>query len=363
MRIALVGRMDEREVHIHKMLNSLVKRGYDCLFVGWNRFAEPWQPAEPQWERRVWHQPAGMGMVTTKYFLAFRKFIERALESHPVELAIGVNEEVVYLMKSWRGRLFSSLLLDTRDELDRRVGNAGRLVQGMLCHVASRARDAADTILSSDPRRREGYRPSHRKKTLIVPNYPTDCGAPLWQRMPEGEFRIFAGGALSKERGLEFLLAAAEAAGVAIRSAGRLMDEYARDIFCRHPLVNYLGCLTPEKAMEQLADCHASVAFYAPGPAINRLASPNKVYDALCVGRPILVSDETEIADWVERNGVGHRIRYGDVAGLAARLGNLRAKQAELPGFARRARELFLRGYSWESQEPVLYSAIDSVVG
>ncbi len=363
MRIALVARMDEREAHCAKMLHSLVNRGYPCVFIGWNRFAEAWQPTNARWKREIWHQPAGMGLYTAGHFFRFRRFVQTALAQHSVDLVIGVNEEIVYLLDKWRGRHFSSLLLDARDELDIRVQTSIPLLGRILGHVACQAREAADAILCAHPRRRDRYRPAHQRKTVILANYPVDCGAQLWGRMPEGEFRIFAGGALSEERGLRFLLKAAEAARVRIFSAGRLMDDYARRIFCCHRLVHYVGCLSAEAAMAQLAGCHASVAFYAPGRTINRLAAPNKVYDALCVGRPILVSGETEIADWVEQHGVGHRIKYGDVDGLRACLENLRAQSLALPRLALRARKLFLGGYSWESQEPVLCAAIESVLG
>jgi len=362
MTIALVSRTDEREVRSEKILHSLTRRGYHCLFVGWNRLSDGWQPEQAVWERRVWLQPAGTGVGAAKHLFRFRQFVGDTLRQHPVQLAIGVNEEVVYLLKNWRGRYFSKLLLDTHDELDTRVRTANPLLQATLSYVAGQARDSADAIFCVHPHRREAYHPAHQLKTVTLRNYPTDVGELVWNRIPQGEFRIFAGGALSRQRGLEFLLKAAERTAVPIVSAGRLMDDYARNIFCRHPLVRYRGCLSVGDAMAQLADCHASVAFYAPGPRINCLAAPNKVYDAVCVGRPILISDETEVADWVERNRTGLRVRYGDVEGLAAQIQALKANQSELPSFAVRARELFREGYSWESQEPVLYSAVHNAL-
>ena len=362
MTIALVSRTDEREPHCGKLLNSLVNHGYRCTFIGWNRFPDPWQPSSPRWHREVWHKPADAGPGAARFFFGFRKFVAQALARHPNRLVIAVNEEVVYLLKQWRGRLFSSLLLDARDELDLRVRCPNQAWRMVLGHVADEAREAADRILCAQPQRRELYRSEHQQKTVIVPNYPADFGAHLWDRLPQGEFRIFAGGALGRARGLEFLLQAARSASVRIVSAGRLTDDFARNVFCRDPLVDYLGLLTPENAMRWLADCHVSVAFYAPGPRINCLAAPSKVYDALCVGRPILVSAESEIADWVEQSELGHKIPYGDGQGLAARIEQLKARQSELPQLARRARELFLKGYSWESQEPVLFSAIESAL-
>jgi glycosyltransferase involved in cell wall biosynthesis len=356
--IALVSRMDEREVRSAKILDSLLKRGHSCMVVGWNRFGDEWQPPHCTWERDVLNLPAGMGLGNAKHVLRFRKHVAEALAKRRVQVAIAVNEEVAYLTRTWRRRLFSSLVLDTHDELDQRVQTTNPVLKAVLSHVACKARDSADAILCTNPLRRDRYRAAHRQKTAILPNYPVDCGAHLWDRLPAGDFRVYIGGALGQDRGLEFLLKAAETASVRIVSAGRLMDDYAQRVFCRHPLVRYVGCLSASEAMALLADCHASVAFYAPGPEINHLASPNKVYDALCVGRPILVSDEAAVADWVERNETGYRIKYGDIQGLTAALEKLRSSSF-LPEFARRARETFLQGYSWESYESVLYSAVD----
>ncbi len=356
--IALVSRSDERDVRLAKILASLLRKGARCVVIGWNRFGDQWRPPRVSWERDILNLPAGMGLGNAKHLVRFRGHVAEALAKRPVRMVIAVNEEVAYLAKPWRGRLFSSLVLDTHDELDQRVHTTNPLLKAILAHVASKARDSADAIFCTNPLRRERYRVAHQRKTVILPNYPVDFAAQLWNRLPVGEVRIFVGGALSQNRGLEFLLKAAETVSVRLVAAGRLMDDYSRQVFCRHPLVHYVGCLSPEEAMALLADCHASVSFYAPGPEINYLASPNKVYDALAVGRPILVSDEAAVADWVEQNQTGYRIKYGDVQGLAAVLERLKTSAA-LPEFARRTRALFLQGYSWESCEPVLYSAVE----
>jgi len=349
--------MDEREPRSTKVLHSLSKRA-DCVFIGWNRFGDGWAPHAKLWQREILHYPVGMGIKTAVHGLRFRSHVANALERHRPDVAIAVNEETAYLIRKWKGKLYSRLVIDNWDEFDIRVRSRNPFIHAICSYVAQNARDAADAILCASSARLDIYSERHRRKVLVLPNYPNDTGAELWDRFPQGEFRIFMGGALGESRGLAFTLAAAEKADVKIVSAGRLMDSYARNIFSRHPSVRYVGCLSMEEAMILLSDCNASLAFYEPGPVINRLAAPNKVYDALCVGRPILISDETEIADWVQQNDVGLRIKYGDIDGLANALVTLKNHSASLSEFAGRARRLFLQGYSWESAEPALFAAL-----
>lgn len=357
MKIALISRMDEREPRATKVLHSLSKRA-DCVFVGWNRFGDAWAPDADLWERDILQYPAGMGIRTALHGFRFRAHVARALERHRPDVVLAVNEETAYLIRNWKGKLYSRLVIDNWDEFDTRIRSGNPFLHAICSRIAQKARHAADAILCVSNARRATYAQQHQVKTFILPNYPNDTGAGLWNRFPQGEFRIFVGGALGESRGLAFTLAAADRADVKIISAGRLMDSYARDVFSKHPSVRYVGCLSQEEAMILLSDCHASVAFYEPGPAINRLAAPNKVYDALCVGRPILISDENEVADWVEQNDLGVRIKYGDVDGLASALLALKKCSDGLSEFAARARQHFLQGYNWESAEPALFAAV-----
>lgn len=78
-------------------------------------------------------------------------------------------------------------------------------------------------------------------------------------------------------------------------------------------------------------------------------ASPNKVYDALCVGRPLIINQEARPSRWVTEQGVGLACRYGDVAALAVLVASLGARRRTLAVFAQHARcTLLAGGFTWE---------------
>jgi len=360
-RVAFISRMDERNVRLAKLLATVAPRS-ECVLVGWSRFDEDWAPGAVSWQREILRQPTGEGLLTARHLPGFLDHVERALRKHRADLVVAINDEVGWLAGRYKGKLFGSLVLDLEDELEARVRTRNPLLKAALRWVAEAARAAADRILSVDARRLELLSAEHRRKAVVVPNYPRDAGPALWRRLPQGPARVFVGGALARTRGLPTVLRAAGGAGVGIVSAGRLMDSYAAEVFVRSPLVSYVGCLRPEEALEAMAGCDLAVALYEPGPQINRLAAPNKVYDALCVGRPILVNREMDLSRWIEEQQIGFAAPYGDVETIGRIFSSLPARRAGLASFAARARRLFDQGYSWKACEPVVLSALEQAL-
>jgi glycosyltransferase involved in cell wall biosynthesis len=80
-------------------------------------------------------------------------------------------------------------------------------------------------------------------------------------------------------------------------------------------------------------------------------ASPNKIYDAMAVGRPVLINREVRLAEWVEAAGVGFACDYQDIDGLRAIVSRLETERGALMAFAARARRLFVDRYQWAQME------------
>jgi hypothetical protein len=126
---------------------------------------------------------------------------------------------------------------------------------------------------------------------------------------------------------------------VQVVSAGWPYDDFASQVFIRHPRVEYHGIVTARRALELAASCDAVFCYYAPINVYMVNASPNKVYDAMAVGRPVLINREVRLAEWVEQAGVGYTCAYADVACLRSVIAQLwPTAQRELPSSRQRAR-------------------------
>ena len=104
---------------------------------------------------------------------------------------------------------------------------------------------------------------------------------------------------------------------VEIVSAGWLLDSYANEVFVAHPAVRFHGIVSSRRSLELAAMCDAVFAFYAPTSEGNLNASPNKVYDAMSVGRPVIINSEVRMAQWIVDKRLGFAAPYGDVEALA----------------------------------------------
>ena len=87
---------------------------------------------------------------------------------------------------------------------------------------------------------------------------------------------------------------------VSIVSAGWPYDDFASQVFVPHPRVEFHGIVTARESLELAAGCDAIFAYYEPANAYMVNTSPNKVYDAMAVGRPVLINREVRLAGWVQ---------------------------------------------------------------
>lgn len=78
------------------------------------------------------------------------------------------------------------------------------------------------------------------------------------------------------------------------------------------PRASWMGLVSKLDALRMMRRSSAVALLYDPAIPVNRMAAPNKFYESLMVGTPVLVSRGMGIGDEVERYGLGFVINYGD---------------------------------------------------
>lgn len=104
--------------------------------------------------------------------------------------------------------------------------------------------------------------------------------------------------------------------------------------------VHYFGKVTRLRALAMMRDVDLVAMLYDPSIPVNRIAAPNKFYEAICVGTPILVSKGMGIGKTVRCAGLGWEVEYSNSAQLRDFLRNLSRDAIENSGL--RCREYFL---------------------
>lgn len=114
--------------------------------------------------------------------------------------------------------------------------------------------------------------------------------------------------------------------------------------------IRFYGTVPYETVLEKEAYCDILPAIYDPQVKNHRFAAPNKFYEGLMLGKPLIMAEETGMSGVVDANRLGVVIPYSK-EGLVRGLEKLLAIRNEWPEMGRRMRSLYEQEYSWEIME------------
>jgi glycosyltransferase involved in cell wall biosynthesis len=353
MRVAFIGSSDGSEPRTAKTCRSLRALGHDVTYVGWDRSPTEKKNIDlPGVHMDCLEYATPHGRATARGLVRHYGHIVKALARLRPDVVHCQNEDHTFLLLPFRGILYRSVICDIFDALTDRYFNLAGWRARSARAVSSIGRTGADRIIATDEVRLGRLAPMHRRKAIVVMNVPEDPGPELAATIPTGPPRVFVGGSLSRSRGLERILAVAERLPeLEIISVGWPRDNYATEVFLPHPNVHYHGVVTTKESLQMQAGCDALLALYEPAQANNIFASPNKVYDAMSVGRPVIINTEARLSDWIVQQDVGCVCPYDDVETLTQIVASLRSRRAQLAEYAQRVRDLYLREFTWARME------------
>ncbi|WIO75372.1 glycosyltransferase [Porticoccaceae bacterium LTM1] len=248
-------------------------------------------------------------------------------------------------------------VLDTyadRYKVPKIVSNALRWLE---CSVAR----CADLVVHVDKIRIQTL-PVKLKQVLIVRNLPMlkDLPGSVINRREvagsEDKIKVLFSGGVFWHRGLSQIVEAIRiikekyAQDVALDVIGYGGDSEIEFLKQNSDICNYHGVVTSKEALEFSARSDFLVALYSPDSEINRLACPNKVYDAFYTGIPIILNRELYISAGFEGYKNVVVASYDNPEEIADNLYGAFLRQDEVFLFGMELSERWLKGCSWESE-------------
>ena len=196
-------------------------------------------------------------------------------------------------------------------------------------------------------------------KTKLVMNVPPSAGSGM---STDTEAGLFYAGNFDLSRDMRYAMRVFDSSGLAVTFAGDgpLLKDTQRQAASEH--VRFLGRIPAEEVFAQTARCLAVLALYDPSYPNNRLASPNKLFDAMKYGKPALVSAGTVMARIVDENQCGLVVEYGDADSLSRAIRTL-GDRREYERMCKNALDAFEGRYSWEVMTPNLLQLYESLTG
>ena len=195
-----------------------------------------------------------------------------------------------------------------------------------------------------------------------VQNYPilsqmlAPHPAPYRNRQPHVAYI----GGISAIRGAREMVQAMEIAGrrwgARLLLAGRFTPESLEDELWRLPgwrYIDYVGWLDRERVAEALSRVRAGLVLFHPEPNhVN--AQPNKIFEYMAAGLPVIASDFPLWRDLVAGNGAGLLANPLNPEAIAEAIGWVIEHPAEAEAMGRRGREAVRERYNWDREKEKL---------
>lgn len=358
MHVVVIHQQDGTDVRVGKVCRT-VSGQHRVTYLGWNREMVETSPDLGASARILFARAAKYGSGTVAARFSFLWWLVRQLRRLRPDAVIVVNEELALPLVLLRPFVGYRLLIDIHDPLADRV-----VVRGagwLLKLIQTIARTGSDRLWVTDEARFARLSRRHQRKALILPNYPNRPKFRLQDALTDlssPRVSIAVLGSLHANRGIDILRQAMESCGgCQVEAAGWIADDVSRS-FCAMPEVRFHGVVDQQQSLRLMSSCDLVFCFYNPEIPNNRNASPNKVYEAICLGKKCVINEEAQVSQWVKANGFGYVCRYADVAALAD---ILRAVQRDIPAHRAADRRLVEFAESklyWEVAEPALLGSV-----
>jgi len=117
----------------------------------------------------------------------------------------------------------------------------------------------------------------------------------------------------------------------------------------------FYGKLPYDKTLALEQACDIMTAIYDPKVPNHQFAAPNKFYESLMLGKPVVMARNTGFDDIIEHHHIGCLIEY-DEKGLSHGFNQLIEQKDEWNGMGQRMKKLYEEQYSWSEMEKRIVS-------
>lgn len=125
-----------------------------------------------------------------------------------------------------------------------------------------------------------------------------------------------------------------------------LLEKELRAASEQYDNIHFLGKLSYGQTLALEAQCNIMTAIYDPDIENHRFAAPNKLYESLMLGKPVLMAKGTGMSDVVEDNRIGELIDYSE-KGFEEGMRKMIDRKGEWEEMSDRMKELYQEHYNW----------------
>ena len=341
---------------VEKEAVTLHEAGYDVHVLAWDRDSDHAASEEilELYGHRIpitrlgYKATFGEGFKNIVPYLQFQLGMRRYLKKSRFDIIHACDFDTAFFSRSVvHGKKF---VFDIFDFL---YSDPKGLLQKCVYHAQNMLINSADaTIICTEDRRRQikGSRP---RRLAVVHNTPMQ---------PIGEVEALPNTAEDGGR--------VKVSYIGILQDYRLLKELA-SYFSKHPEyewhvggfgkyesffkeyaekyenIRFYGRIPYQQTLELERRCDINLAIYDPEIDNHKFAAPNKFYESLMLGKPVMMVRGTGMSEVVSAHGIGQVIEYSE-EGFAEGMEKLVARRGEWEAISQKMKQIYRQEFSWE---------------
>ena len=340
---------------VEKLAQSLVDSGRLVFVVAWDRSGQ--QPTREKETpignifRMRLKARYGSGIKNVPFLLIWQVYLVVWLCAHrwAYDVIHACDFDTVLPALFMRRAFRKKVVFDIFDFYSDSVRNTPGVILKAISRAERRAINSADVVILADESRKQQISESTPNKLVVVYNSPVDA-AVIPSRSLRAGFRLAYVGLLVEERSLlEVIEIVGRHPEWGFDLAGFGGDEtkIVRQA-SKYPNITWHGRVDYSTALSLMADADLLFAIYDPSVANHRYSSPNKVFEAMLLAKPLLVARDTNMDRIIEENHCGVVVEYGQQGQIERAMEDFASDPNTARQLGANGRLAYEKHFSWE---------------
>lgn len=211
----------------------------------------------------------------------------------------------------------------------------------------------ADTVIICTEQRKKQISKSKPKKLIVIHNTPDIKIEENKNDFNPNKIKVCYVGILQDDRLLKEIcekIINENSIELHIGGFGKY-EEFIKDLSKKYKNIKYYGQMKYSEVLELEKKCDILFATYNPEIPNHKYSAPNKVYEAMSLGKPIIVCKNTGVDELVEKEKIGYSIKYDadEFIKIVKKI-----TQTDYNVIASKTQHIYEEKYSWKKMEKLL---------
>lgn len=344
---------------VEKEAYSLTKAGYSVHILAWDRGSDILESddyivvANEQIAITRLGHPAtyGEGFKNIKSYLAFQLHMRKWLKTKNFDVIHACDFDTAFFSRGIARKYKSKFVFDIFDFI---YGRPRNLFQNCVKKAQLRIINRADATIICTEDRCKQIEGSYPRQLIVLHNTPaiSQLNEKSFKIDCTERIKIVYVGILQDSRLLkEIADVVAESKELELHIGGfGKYESYFNEISQSCDNIFFYGRLSYDETLSLEKACDIMIAIYDPEIENHQYAAPNKFYESLLLGKPILMAAGTGMSSVVEENQIGILIKYSK-EGFKEGIKQLVELRDQWEKMEKEMQRLYYEQYSWSEME------------